>query len=523
MLLLNMLSKASSSLGKSLLSLSRSNNLLPRVCTASFHYGNALQQKRAALLDIDNINPHVKAVEYAVRGPIVIRASEIEQELANEGQGDKQFSQVIKANIGDCHAMGQQPITFIRQVVAACTYPPLMEQNVFPDDVNARANEILSTIRGSTGCYSDSVGMAIVRKHIAEYIEKRDGYPCNIKDVIVTNGASSAVKLILELFISDKETSGAMIPIPQYPLYSATIAEYGMGLIGYYLNEENKWGMDIEELQRSLNEARKTCTPRVLCVINPGNPTGQVLPYDNIRDIIRFAMEENLFLLADEVYQDNIYGEGCEFNSFKKVLMDMGEEAEGFQLASFHSCSKGFMGECGLRGGYLEVINLDDEVHYQLNKLQSANLGSNVTGQIVMDCIVNPPKEGDTSYELFQKEKNDVLDALKTRAKLVHKRLNSIEGITCNEVMGAMYAFPRIHLPPKAVAKAKSLGQEPDFFYCLQLLEETGLCVVPGSGFVQKPDTYHFRMTILPPENEIETFLELLEGFHNRFLAEYKD
>ena len=70
-----------------------------------------------------------------------------------------------------------------------------MEQNVFPEDVNARAKEILSTIRGSTGCYSDSVGIAIVRKHIAEYIEKRDGYPCNIKDIIVTNGASSAVKV----------------------------------------------------------------------------------------------------------------------------------------------------------------------------------------------------------------------------------------------------------------------------------------------------------------------------------------
>lgn len=111
------------------------------------------------------------------------------------------------------------------------------------------------------------------------------------------------------------------------------------------MNEDNKWGLDIDELRRSLNEARKTCNPRVLCVINPGNPTGQVLPYENIREIIKFSMEEDLFLLADEVYQDNIYGEGCEFHSFKKVLMDMGDEAEGFQLASFHSCSKGFMGE----------------------------------------------------------------------------------------------------------------------------------------------------------------------------------
>lgn len=111
------------------------------------------------------------------------------------------------------------------------------------------------------------------------------------------------------------------------------------------MNEENNWSLDIDELKRSLDESRKTCNTKVLCVINPGNPTGQVLTYDNIKEIIKFAIAENLVLLADEVYQDNIYGEGCAFHSFKKVLMDMGDGAQGFQMASFHSCSKGFMGE----------------------------------------------------------------------------------------------------------------------------------------------------------------------------------
>lgn len=518
------INKASSVLAKttkdSLYTLSKSNQLPQRFCAAM---STTKQRKgRPALLHIDNINPLVKNVEYAVRGPIVIRASEIEQELKDSDE-KKAFSQVIKANIGDCHAMGQKPNTFIRQVIAACSYPPLIDQNVFPEDVNQRAKNILSTIHGSTGCYSDSVGLAIVRKHIAEFIAERDGYPSSFKDIIVTNGASSSVKLILELFQSDSEKAGIMIPIPQYPLYSATISEYGMNLVGYYLNEEKNWSLDVDELRRSLNEARKTCNPRVLCVINPGNPTGQVLTYDNIKQIIQFAMDENLFILADEVYQENVYGENCKFHSFKKVLMEMGKSAEGFQMASFHSCSKGVMGECGLRGGYVEMINLDDDVHYQLNKLQSANLGANVTGQLVMDCIVDPPKDGDPSYQLFKKETTDVFNSLKSRAILVHKKLNEIDGITCNEVMGAMYAFPRIHLPQKAIEKAKSLGQEPDFFYCLQMLEETGLCVVPGSGFVQKEGTYHFRMTILPPVEELNTFLQLLEGFHNKFMQQYKD
>ena len=110
------------------------------------------------------------------------------------------------------------------------------------------------------------------------------------------------------------------------------------------MNEEKNWKLDKSELKRSLEEAKQRCTPRVLCVINPGNPTGQVLPYDNIKEIIEFCMQERLFLLADEVYQDNTYGTE-RFHSFKKVLRDMGPKGDDFEMASFHSVSKGYMGE----------------------------------------------------------------------------------------------------------------------------------------------------------------------------------
>jgi len=479
-----------------------------------------MSSKRLAALNIDNVNPLVKDVEYAVRGPIVIRASALEAELA---QGVKKpFDQVIKANIGDCQAMGQKPITFIRQVVAACAYPPLIEQNVFPSDVNERCKEILGTVRGSIGCYSESIGLPIVRKHVAKFIEDRDGYSCDPSNLVLTNGASSSVKLILELFISEKEKSGALIPIPQYPLYSATISEFGMHQIGYYLNEDNDWSLDITELKRALEEGRKYSNPRVLCIINPGNPTGQVYTYNNIKEIIQFCIDEGLVLMADEVYQDNVYREGSKFHSFKKVLHDMNAE-EGFQMASFHSCSKGFMGECGLRGGYVEIIGLDEDIHYQLNKLQSAQLGSNVVGQVVLDCVVNPPPEGGPSYELYTRERNGVLSSLKERARLVYDKLNKIDGISCREVAGAMYAFPQIRLPDKAIKKAQEMNQHPDFFYCTNLLEETGICVVPGSGFKQRDGTYHFRMTILPPMGELVIFLDKLKDFHKRFLERYSD
>lgn len=98
-----------------------------------------------------------------------------------------------------------------------------------------------------------------------------------------------------------------MIPVPQYPLYSATLSEYGAGQIEYYLDEDNNWALSIDELERSLNEAKDRCDPRGIVVINPGNPTGkkygfvlfnlqnafiqlgQVLSRENIENIIRFG------------------------------------------------------------------------------------------------------------------------------------------------------------------------------------------------------------------------------------------
>ncbi|KFM79416.1 Alanine aminotransferase 2, partial [Stegodyphus mimosarum] len=312
-----------------------------------------------------------------------------------------------------------------------------------------------------------------------------------------------------------------MVPIPQYPLYSATIAEYGMHLVSYYLDEENAWALDIEELKRAITESRKECQPRALVVINPGNPTGSVLTRENIEEIIKFAYEERLFLMADEVYQDNIYAEGMKFHSFKKVLTEMGEPYKNMELASFMSASKGYMGECGLRGGYCELVNVDPEVKKMLLKCVSARLCSSVLGQAAMDCVVNPPQKGEPSYELYIKEKTAVLQSLKERAVLVAKTFNSMKGIKCNEVAGAMYAFPQITLPKKAIEKAKSLGQAPDFFYAMQLLENTGICVVPGSGFGQVPGTHHFRTTILPQTEKLKVMLKRLEEYHENFLAEY--
>jgi len=161
--------------------------------------------------------------------------------------------------------------------------------------------------------------------------------------------------------------------------------------------------------------------------------------------------------------------------------------------------------------------------------------------------MVNPPKKGDESYPLYEKETTAIFDSLKYRSEVLMKALNQMEGVTCNPVTkwlllgglfppltlvpppknlflqaeGAMYLFPRIRLPPRAIEEAKRLGKHPDVFYSIGLLDATGICVVPGSGFGQKPDTLHFRTTFLPPVSKIEGIAKKMADFHKAFMQKW--
>merc|ERR1711997_268344 len=160
---------------------------------------------------MDNLNPCIKTMEYAVRGPLVIRATEIEKELQ---------SGVIKANIGDAHAMGNLPVTFLRQVLAIVSYPELLNSADMPEDAKDRARAILGGCKGgSAGSYSDSPGVEIIRRHVAEYIEKRDGgIPADWQNVILCAGASEGIRAVMKLLTNPnggdgEKRPGVMIPI----------------------------------------------------------------------------------------------------------------------------------------------------------------------------------------------------------------------------------------------------------------------------------------------------------------------
>jgi len=444
-----------------------------------------------------DVSAAVLATEYAVRGPIVDRAQELE----------KQGREIIYCNIGNPQSLGQKPITWLRQLLALCEYPALMETapGVFPVDAVETASKILAGSQHGLGAYSESKGVHIIREAVAEFIRQRDGISADPEAIYLTDGASKGVQTILRLLIASP-ADGILIPIPQYPLYSATITLYEGRIVPYYLDESDHWKLNRSMLDDSLRAARAQGTRvKAICIINPGNPTGAVLDEKNIAMVLDFALEHGLAVMADEVYQENIYLSGDKFVSFARVLDD--RKFDGVSLFSFHSCSKGFLGECGVRGGYFEYRNVPADVAAQILKLQSVNLCSSTAGQVATYAMVHPPRPGDPSYDLYNREKTAILGELKTRAILLADGLNKIDGISCNVIAGAMYAIPRITLP----------AGKTDDDYCMALLEETGICVVPGSGFGQVEGTAHFRTTILPPTEKIRQVVEKLAAFHRAY------
>ena len=473
----------------------------------------------------ESINENLRKATYAVRGAIVEQANALKAKL--EKGEDLPFDTMLYCNLGNPQAVQQPPITFTRQVMALLEYPPLIEdpraRDLFPEDVIQRAITLRDALPGGLGAYSDSRGHRHIRQNVASFIEKRDGFPCDPDAVFLSDGATPSITRVMQMLLRDGDDA-IMIPIPTYPLYTACLTLMGGAGCFYHLDEDKNWSLTIEELQLRLEEGRgKGKNVRALVIINPGNPAGNVLSHENMQEIIRFCAREQVALLADEVYQPNIYSEDLPFISFKQVLCEMIEEAPNVQLFSFHSTSKGYTGECGKRGGFVELFNVSEKVLAEYNKFCSLSLCSNLTGQVSVDLAVKPPQEGDPSYSLFQQERDAILGSLKRKAVTLVDAFQSMEGFSCNSPQGALYAFPRIVLPEKLVAEAEAKGVKPDFLYCSKLLDQTGIVVVPGSGFMQRDGTYHFRTTFLPREDLIPGVVEKLKTFHAAFMEQYRD
>ena len=171
-----------------------------------------------------------------------------------------------------------------------------------------------------TFSYTDSRGVPGVRDEVAAFISKRDQRPVSADDIYITNGASRAVCCTLTALLRSAQ-DGVLVPIPQYPLYSASIQLHNGTLLPYYLDEKDDWSFSLPAIERTITKAIDSgMTVRAFVLINPGNPTGQCLAEAELVQLAKFCIKHRLVLMADEVYQTNVYQDKHPFIAMHKIL-----------------------------------------------------------------------------------------------------------------------------------------------------------------------------------------------------------
>jgi alanine-synthesizing transaminase len=310
----------------------------------------------------------------------------------------------------------------------------------------------------------------------------------NVHDIFVTTGASEAIDICLTALVNEGEN--VLTPTPGYPLYTAIESKLEMISNPYYLNEENGWLPDIDDIKSKINDKTKA-----IILINPNNPTGSLYTQESLLQIIELALENDLVIFADEIY-DKLLFDGKEHVSIASLNKDV-------SCITFGGLSKnymvpGFRIGWGIVSGRKEV--LADYIE-AMNKILRARLSANHPEQYG----IKPSLEGEQSNLLEAKEK------LTLRRDMTVEMLNAIPGISCVKPEGAFYAFPQLHM------------NQPDNHFVAELIKETGVVVVPGSGFGQVPRTQHFRVVFLPNEQILEKAYKSIGEFYQKYLEKFPE
>ena len=332
--------------------------------------------------------------------------------------------------------------------------------------------------------YSPSSGIKPALQSIEREAERK-GIK-NIRDIFVTTGASEAIELAATALVNAGDN--ILTPTPGYPLYTAVASKLQAFENPYFLDERNSWQPDIEDVKSKINEKTKG-----IIIINPNNPTGSNTNRETLKELIDFAVENNLVIFADEIY-DKLLFDGREHISLASLNPDA-------PMITFGGLSKNYMVP-GFRIGW-GIVSGDSEQLSDyieaINKMLRARLSANHPEQYGIPAAL----DGDQSHLTIAMEK------LHKRRDLTVEMLNAVEGISCVKPEGAFYAFPQLHF------------EHPDKHFVAELIKETGVVVVPGTGFGQKPGTQHFRVVFLPQEEILEKAYSAIGSFFEKYCNEY--
>lgn len=360
-------------------------------------------------------------------------------------------------------------------------YLNIGDPNVYDFDTPAHlVDAVVNAMRNRKNGYAPSSGISEAIEAVRKDAEERKGIK-NIQDICITTGAAEAIEICLTALLNTGENF--LMPTPGYPLYNAIEAKLELEPNPYYLDEDNGWLPDIEDIKSKIND--KT---RAIVLINPNNPTGSIYPRDLLEQIVEVAREHGLIIFSDEIY-DKLIFDNSEMVSIASIDPDL--PCVTFSGMSKNYMAPGFRLGWGIISGKSSLLN---EYVEAVNKI----LRSRVSANHPLQYCIKPALEGDQTH-LEQS-----IAKLETRRDLVMKKVNEIDGIDLVAPKGAFYAFPSIEV-------------ENDFHFCEELLKATGVVVVPGTGFGQKPGSSHFRIVICPTEETIDKAFSLIGEFYKHY------
>jgi len=347
--------------------------------------------------------------------------------------------------------------------------------------VDATYQAMLNNYNG----YSPSSGIRPALDSIAKEAEKKNIK--NVQDIFVTTGASEAIDICLTALVNQGEN--VLTPTPGYPLYTAIASKLQNMENPYYLDEANGWQPDLDDIRSKIND--KT---RAIIIINPNNPTGSNCSVDTLKELIKIAKDNNLVIFADEIY-DKLLFEGEHHTSIASLdsevpMVTFGGLSKNYMVPGFRIGWGIVSGDRAILKDYIEAIN----------KLLRARLSANHPEQYAISTAL----EGDQAHLEIANRK------LTSRRNMTVEMLNEIPGISCVKPEGAFYAFPRLHI------------NTPDNIFVAELIKETGVVVVPGTGFGQRPGTNHFRVVFLPPEEILMKAYRSIAEFTEKFIEEHE-
>ena len=329
--------------------------------------------------------------------------------------------------------------------------------------------------------YSPSEGLLELREAVARKEKRVNNVNITAEDVLITEGISEGIQMSLAAIVEKGDE--ILFPGPTYPPYISYTKFFDGTPVSYETVESECWQPNVDDLRKKIS--KKT---RALVIINPNNPTGAVYGRKMIKEMLDVAAEHKLIVLSDEIYDQITYSN--HFVSTASIAKDV-------PVLGFNGFSKAYQ-MTGLRLGYL---------YFKSEKGELNDLRLGIEKECRIRLCANTPvqKAGAAALNGPQDHIKGVVEKLRQRRDYTCKRLNEIEGISTTKPAGAFYIFPKIH----------DVGKiwKTDMEFVIDLLKETGVLIVNGSGFDPVYGKGHARAVFLPPSPELEEAFNGIEEF----------